>query len=114
MRDDAHELGLHPFALAQLLVLRLELALAVLERTRHRVEGLGQLVQLGRSLLGQARREIAGGDATRAGGDETHRTHDAVREEDGECEQERGREEERGDADADGPGRLALRRRRAG
>ena len=88
VRDDAHELRLHPFALAQLLVLRLELALAVLERTGHRVERLGQLVQLRGSLLGQACREVARGDATRAGGDEPHRAHDAVREEDGEHKQE--------------------------
>src|SRR5439155_4443581 len=63
VRDDAHELRLQSLALAQLLVLGLELPLAVLERACHCVECLRQLVQLGSAALGQSRRQNPRGDA---------------------------------------------------
>src|SRR5205814_446752 len=69
VRDDAHELRLEPLALAQLLVLGLQVAFPLLERTGHQVEGVRQLVDLGRTLLRKASRQVARGDAARAGGD---------------------------------------------
>ena len=48
--DDADELRLHPLALAQLGVLRLELRVVLLDPLRHLVEGLGELADLARAL----------------------------------------------------------------
>src|SRR5713101_5878840 len=100
MRHDAHELRLHALALTQLLVLSLELALTLLQRTRHRVERLGQLVELGRPLLRESRREVACSHAARACGDKAHGPDDSAGEKH-PVEEEQGRgHDERRDSDA--------------
>ena len=79
VRDDVDELRLHPLALAELVVLCLELAAACLEPFRHRVEGVRQVADLAGPVLRQAVVELAGSEATGAGGDRADRTADRSR-----------------------------------
>ena len=84
VRDDADELRLPALALAQLLVLLLELVVADLQPLRHLVERMCQLSDLAGALLGEPVRELAAGDPVGAVGDRAHRSADRAREHDAE------------------------------
>src|SRR5207247_4075846 len=80
VRDAAHELALHPLALAQLAVLLLECPAAPLERRGHAVEGALEGADLGDSALVDAAREVAVREAARGLRCQPDRPRDATRQ----------------------------------
>ena len=103
VRDDADELGLHPLALAELLVLLLELVVARLESLGHLVERTGQLADLARPLLRKPQRVLATGDPPCAISHGPHRATDRACEDDAEQgdQRHRGADGDRADENRD-------------
>ena len=114
VRDDRDQLRLRPLALAQLLVLALEVPAPRLDRGGHRVERTGELPDLGRALLRDADREVARGDPRRTGRDIADRMCDRPDEVAHHEQQQEAGGAERGDADQHGAVCLTARVRGAG
>ena len=94
VRDDADQLALQALALAQLRVLPLELGVVCLQARRHLVEGARELTDLARAGIGQAKRELASGEAARSRGDPAHGACDRAREVDAEEHDQQGRRDD--------------------